>query len=149
FSGAAESITTSDTAAPAPTIVPPVNQVSPSRSPLLGEYVAPRNEIEVTLARIWSDVLGQTQIGAEDNFFDLGGDSLLATQVYARVKQAFAIDISLQQIFEHQRIADLAPVIQSATQNEGEYESIQPVSHDGALQLSFAQEWLWLLDQFE
>jgi acyl transferase domain-containing protein len=153
FSGAAESVTrpAPDTAPAAATIAPANHQVSPARSPLLGEYVAPRNEIEVTLARIWSDVLGQTQIGAEDNFFDLGGDSLLATQVYARVKQAFAIEISLQQLFEHQRIADLSQVIQAAVQSEvkGEYEPIQPLSHDGGIQLSFAQEWLWLLDQFE
>lgn len=180
FSGAAESVAlpAPDTAPPAATIAPPDNQVSPSRSPLLGEYVAPRNEIELTLARIWSDVLGQAQIGAEDNFFDLGGDSLLATQVYARLKQAFAIDISLQQMFEHQRITDLSQVIQAELQSEvvgsngdhagpdevsyeavqdqikarirkREYEPIQPVSHDGAIELSFAQEWLWLLGQFE
>jgi len=153
FSGAAESVTRPalDTAPAASTIASTNNQVSPARSPMLGEYVAPRNEIEVTLARIWSDVLGQAQIGAEDNFFDLGGDSLLATQVYARVKQAFAIDISLQEMFEHQRITDLGQVVRAAVQSirKPKYEPIQPVSHDGAIQLSFAQEWLWLLDQFE
>jgi acyl transferase domain-containing protein len=121
FHAAAEAVTVPEagTAASAGTIAPPNNQVSPLRSALLSEYVAPRNEIEVSLARIWSDVLGQGQIGAEDNFFDLGGDSLLATQVYARVKQVFAIDVSLQQMFEHQRLSDLSQAIQAALQNEG------------------------------
>jgi len=158
-------VETAATVAASPaTIAPHDNQASPSRSPLLGEYVAPRNEVEVALVGIWSDVLGQGQIGADDNFFDLGGDSLLATQVYARVKQAFAIEISLEEIFERQRISDLAPVIQAAFQSEvagsngahatartskPEYESIQPLALDGPVELSFAQEWLWLLDQFE
>ncbi|HEY6802575.1 MAG TPA: condensation domain-containing protein [Pyrinomonadaceae bacterium] len=125
---------------------------APTRSPLLGEYIAPRNEVELTLSRIWSDVLGQAQIGVEDNFFDLGGDSLLATQVYARVKQAFAVDISLQEMFEHQLISDLSLAIQAVMQDQtpgANYEPIRPAVHDGVTPLSFAQEWFWVLDQFE
>src|SRR5207248_9532332 len=52
---------------------------------------APRTPVEETLAGIWSEVLGVEPIGIEDNFFQLGGDSLLATQVISRLRRAFGV----------------------------------------------------------
>ncbi len=134
---------------PPETMVPRIEEIAQQN----GHSSATPNEIESAVLKIWSEVLGQTRIGIEDRFFDLGGDSLLATQVYSRFKQAFSVNISLDQLFEHQTVKELAHVIQEAIQsetaNKDEYLPVPPVARDGRLPLSFAQEWLWLLDQLE
>ena len=70
-------------------------------------FQPPRSEAEKTLARIWCDVLGIDGVGVNDNFFELGGDSILSIQIISRAKQS-GINISAQQIFQHQTIAELA-----------------------------------------
>ncbi|XRA84362.1 phosphopantetheine-binding protein [Pseudomonas putida] len=52
----------------------------------LREHVAPRNELELAIARIWQDVLKVEQVGITDNFFELGGDSILSMQVVAKAR---------------------------------------------------------------
>ncbi|HEY0737737.1 MAG TPA: amino acid adenylation domain-containing protein, partial [Herpetosiphonaceae bacterium] len=73
------------------------------------DFVAPRTPAEVTLARIWADVLGIAQVGIHDNFFALGGDSILTIQIIARARQA-GLQLLPKQVFEHQTIARLAVV---------------------------------------
>ena len=68
----------------------------------------PSNEAERTLARIWRDVLRLERVGVTESFFDLGGHSLLLTQVQARVKQAFGRELSMLELFEHPSIESLA-----------------------------------------
>jgi len=72
-------------------------------------YVAPRNAIEESLARIWADVLRHTHVGIYDNFFELGGDSILSIQVISRAGK-IGLGLTTQQIFQHQTIAELATV---------------------------------------
>ncbi|MFL5359302.1 beta-ketoacyl synthase N-terminal-like domain-containing protein [Archangium sp.] len=74
----------------------------------------PANETERTLARIWQDVLRLERVGATESFFDLGGHSLLLTQVRARVKQAFGRELSMLELFEHPSIESLAAHLASA-----------------------------------
>ncbi|MFF3671270.1 amino acid adenylation domain-containing protein [Microtetraspora malaysiensis] len=76
-----------------------------------GERVAPRDEVELALAQAWAEVLGVEveAFGVEDNFFDLGGDSILSMQMVARVRQT-GVRISSKDLFLHQTIAELAPV---------------------------------------
>ena len=69
--------------------------------------VAPRTAAERTLAAIWAEVLGVAEVGALDSFFALGGDSILSLRVLARAAQQ-GLAITLQQLFEHQVLADLA-----------------------------------------
>ena len=69
--------------------------------------VAPQTAIEKTLANIWAEVLHQKQIGIYDNFFDLGGDSIVSIQVLAKAKEA-GLDFSLAQLFQKQTIHALA-----------------------------------------
>lgn len=75
-----------------------------------GAYVAPQNEIEAALEAIWSEVLGASQISIYDNFFSLGGDSILSIQVAYKMKQA-GYSLRLSQIMEHQTIQSLALAI--------------------------------------
>ena len=74
-------------------------------------FTAPRTATETQLAALWCDVLRLAQIGVHENFFVLGGDSLLATQVTARIRAQFQVNISLQQFFEAPTVAGLAEQI--------------------------------------
>ncbi|OKH59454.1 hypothetical protein NIES2130_09045 [Scytonema sp. HK-05] len=80
-----------------------------SRGELEVGFVAPRNQIEETLAQIWAEVLRVEQVGIHNNFFELGGDSILSIQIISRAKQA-GLQLTLKQLFAHQTIAELATV---------------------------------------
>ena len=71
------------------------------------EFIGPRNQIEVTLASIWQEVLAIDKIGIKDNFFALGGHSLLATQVISRIRHNFEIELPLRCLFESPTIEEL------------------------------------------
>ena len=73
--------------------------------------VEPRSPLEVTLARLWSELLGVNRVGIHDNFFALGGHSLLATQLTSRVRDEFGVELPLQRLFEAPTIAQLAPIL--------------------------------------
>jgi len=74
-------------------------------------YVAPRNELEQTLADIWAQVLKVEQVGVRDNFFELGGHSLLATQIASRVQNALQRTVPLRAMFECSTVEELATYI--------------------------------------
>ncbi len=73
------------------------------------EYVAPRTAIEQTLTNIWQELLLKEKVSIHDNFFEIGGDSLLSIQVVSRAKNS-GIQITAKQIFQNQTIAELASV---------------------------------------
>ena len=79
------------------------------RPRLDNEYVAPRTQTERTLAEIWSETLQVERVGVYDNFFALGGDSILAIQLVARCNQA-GFRLSPRDMFQHQTVAQLAPL---------------------------------------
>jgi amino acid adenylation domain-containing protein len=112
-------------------------------------FIEPRDEIERTLANIWSQVLRVERVGVEDNFFELGGHSLLAIQIISRVRSAFHVELALRALFEAPTVAGMAGIIEAGRQTAGRAsaESIQPVPRDGSLPLSFAQQRLWFVDQ--
>ena len=74
-------------------------------------YVAPRNQIEEQLAEIWKQVFGVERVGIHDNFFDLGGHSLIATQVIGRVRQVLHTELLVRSVFEAPTIAELAAAV--------------------------------------
>ncbi|MEM8531177.1 MAG: amino acid adenylation domain-containing protein [Chloroflexota bacterium] len=78
-----------------------------SRPALAEAYVAPRTPVEEMVAEIWRDVLEIDQIGIHDSFFSLGGNSLMATQIVARLQSVFYTAVSLRQLFETPTIAEL------------------------------------------
>jgi amino acid adenylation domain-containing protein len=123
---------------------------------LSSAYVAPRNPVEGLIAGVWEQVLGLARVGIYDNFFDLGGHSLIATQVISRLRNVFQIDVPLKDLFETPNVAGLATQIEAAL--KGEIGIAQPViepiervaGSDLPLeppQLSFSQQRLWFLDQ--
>jgi acyl carrier protein len=79
--------------------------------------VEPRNELERTLVTLWQDILGLEQVGIYDNFFSIGGDSLLATQLISRVSKTFKVDLPLRAVFESPTAIELSL---SITQREAE-----------------------------
>jgi hypothetical protein len=82
-------------------------------TPLLQtEFEPPASLVEKTLAGIWSEVLSLPGVGLKDNFFALGGDSLLATRVASRVRNAFEVELPLRAIFRKPTLAGLALVIE-------------------------------------
>lgn len=82
------------------------------------DFVAPRNETERLIAEIWSDVLRIDQIGIHDNFFELRGDSLLATQVVTRIRSSLYKTFTLRKFFEAPTVAGLAVHIEVEAHQE-------------------------------
>jgi len=96
------------------------------RPELESAYVAPRTEIERTIAAIWQAVLRLEKVGIHDNFFEVGGTSLLATQVISRINKAFQVDLSLRSFFEDPTIAGLLPTIEKL-RNSGAAFQVPPI----------------------
>jgi acyl transferase domain-containing protein/acyl carrier protein len=86
------------------------------RPPLQTIFVAPRDEAEKAVARIWTQALGIGEIGVDDNFFELGGDSLLATQVIAQLRASFQVELSVQNFFNNPTVASLAATLTSLSE---------------------------------
>ncbi|MCA1681612.1 MAG: amino acid adenylation domain-containing protein, partial [Actinobacteria bacterium] len=113
-------------------------------------YVAPRTPTEQTLADIWAQVLGVVQVGVQDNFFELGGDSILSVQLVSRVRSAFGVEVPLRSLFTNPTVAGLAAALPVGAVADYSAVSVIPVvSREGGLPLSFAQQRLWFLNEFE
>ncbi|HET7624546.1 MAG TPA: amino acid adenylation domain-containing protein [Verrucomicrobiae bacterium] len=79
------------------------------------KFVEPRTPLEKSLVEIWRDVLQSKQIGIEDNFFEIGGHSLLAMQMISRARKVLGMEISLREIFEAPTISGLAKILTRKT----------------------------------
>ncbi|HSF39113.1 MAG TPA: phosphopantetheine-binding protein, partial [Thermoanaerobaculia bacterium] len=90
-----------------------------ARPNLRNPYVAPETDLERAIAEMWQALLGVEQVGVHDSFFDLGGDSLLATQVVTRVRERFGAEVTLPALFEAPTPAGLAGLIEAARPAEG------------------------------
>ncbi|HEU4964843.1 MAG TPA: amino acid adenylation domain-containing protein [Bacilli bacterium] len=82
------------------------------------EYVAPRNEREAKIARIWSELLQVEPVGVHDNFFALGGHSLLATVLASRVRQEYQVELPLRKLFETPTVAAVAAAIEASAEQQ-------------------------------
>lgn len=96
-------------------------------------FVPPRTPVEEVIAKIWSELLRVEQIGIYDNFFDLGGHSLLVTQVLSRICNAFQVNLPMHKLFEHPTVAELALLIHQSEGHPENVESgrIQPLPRGG------------------
>lgn len=78
------------------------------RPPLQTPYVAPRNELEETVAEVWRQRLGLQSVGIHDPYLDLGGDSLLAGEIVVQLRHRLELPLSLRSMFDHPTVAKLA-----------------------------------------
>jgi thioesterase domain-containing protein/acyl carrier protein len=81
-------------------------------------YEAPRNEVERRIAEIWSEVLGVERVGIHDDFFTVGGNSLLSTQAVSRIRKAFGVELPLRELFQEPTVAGLATRVGGAEGDE-------------------------------
>ncbi len=123
----------------------------PENSQRGSEYVAPRDRIEATIARIWSDILGVERVSITDNFFEIGGHSLKATSFIAKAFKELNIEIPLREVFKHPTIKELAEFINGAQKTI--YSSIKKVDErdyaHGHYPLSSAQYRLYILNELD
>lgn len=115
----------------------------PLRPPQARPYVAPRTAVEEMLARIWGDVLGVDQVGVHDAFLELGGHSILAGEILARVIRQWKLVLPVQTLFEAPTVAAMAVVIaghQAASAGEGDVgrmlAEVERLSDDDVRRLS-------------
>ena len=121
------------------------------RDVLRREFVAPRAPIEEMVAGIWAEVLKLDRVSIHDDFFALGGHSVLATQVVARVRKTFGVNLALRALFECPTLARFTERIESTRRSGRQLPApqIERLTHRERLPLSFAQQRLWFLDQME
>jgi amino acid adenylation domain-containing protein len=115
-----------------------------------GDYVAPRTLTEDIVAGVMAEVLKREDVGANDDFFDLGGHSLLIPRVTSRLNDLFGVELPLRALFENSRIAELAETITSLRSINGAGADMPLISVPrtaNLLPMSFAQESLWAIDQ--
>lgn len=119
-----------------------------ARPELTATFVAPRTPLEEGLARIWAEVLGIERVGVNDDFFDLGGQSLAASQVTSRVIKSFQLDLPVRALFEAPTVAEMAAVItQSQARNlAGEdldriLTELEALSDEEARELAVREDW--------
>ncbi|TVT49292.1 amino acid adenylation domain-containing protein [Amycolatopsis rhizosphaerae] len=118
-------------------------------------HTPPRPGLEELIAGLWAQVLGVPHVGRDDNFFALGGHSLVATRLQTRLRTALAVDVPLRLVFETATLADLAARVGLLLREHADGEPIAelpPVTRAGRdvpLPLSFPQQRLWFLEQWE
>jgi amino acid adenylation domain-containing protein len=105
--------------------------------------------VEEIVANVWTKVLGLERVGAHENFFEIGGNSLLATQVVSRLRVAFQMELPLRKLFESPTVAALAESIRNERANESGLQAppIEKSPGRAAIPLSYSQWRLWFLDQ--
>ncbi|MGK5675861.1 acyltransferase domain-containing protein, partial [Micromonospora sp. URMC 106] len=104
------------------------------RPHLTTEYVAPRDDLEESIAAAWRELLGFETVGVHDNFFALGGSSLLTTRLVTRLRERFAVDLPLEELFKAHTIAAQATIIralQDGAPATGADGAPAPGAHDG------------------
>ncbi|MFC5720643.1 amino acid adenylation domain-containing protein [Streptomyces gamaensis] len=118
-------------------------------------YVAPRTPAETAVTEVWAEVLGVERVGVEDDFFDLGGDSILSMRVVSRLRAALGVRLPARALFAAPTPAALAATFTAREEGEDRAEEHTPIpvlpaaERAGALPLSYAQQRLWFLYEFE
>ena len=112
-------------------------------------YASPRTPVEAMLCELWAQVLGVERVGIRDNFYDLGGHSLKATQLVSRIQRLFEVDLRIKDLLETLTVAGLAERVEARRKEPSGLKTapIEKAARDADLPLSFSQQRLWFLDQ--
>ena len=94
------------------------------RAVLAEAYVAPQNEMEQAIANLWRETLRLEKVGRVDNFFDLGGHSLLMLELHTKLQETFDADLALVEMFKYPTVASLAQYLGQTRQSAPDYEQI-------------------------
>ncbi len=113
----------------------------------LTTYVAPGNEIESALASIWQEVLGVEKVGIRDDFFELGGNSLSATKLVARVRESLQAQLEIRTVFRHPTIAELSRYL--ARSRPVAFEPVPNAMPQPDYALTPAQRRFWIHDRLQ
>ena len=119
----------------------------PATGEQAADYTPPRTAREEKLCALFAETLGLPRVGIHDNFFDLGGHSLLMTQLISKIRAAFDVELPLGTMFEVATIAGLAERIDQA--QEAARPALRPGRRPEVIPLSFAQRRLWFLNHLE
>jgi amino acid adenylation domain-containing protein len=113
-----------------------------------GAFAAPRTRIEAAIAGIWCELLGAEQIGVDQDFFELGGDSLAAVRMLAEVDELLLAQVSFADFLDTATVAALAEAVQRArVQSDRAGPMLERGPASGTAPCAFAQERLWFVDQ--
>jgi acyl transferase domain-containing protein len=121
------------TGGPQPAAAPRPAGGAYARPDLRVDYVAPRNELEETVARVWGDLLGVARVGVNDSFLDLGGDSLLAARLAARMREVADVELPVRLFFERSTVAELAQAVEELKRTALESEMTEMMGKVAAL----------------
>ncbi len=124
---------------------------APAGSTSAAEHVPPRTVTEEIVAAIWADLLGAERVGIDDDFFALGGHSLLGIQVLSRLRTAFGVELPVRALFEEPVLEGFSAHIDATLRDSAAVAAppLERTPRTGRLPLSFAQERLWFLEQLE
>ncbi|HSE18777.1 MAG TPA: amino acid adenylation domain-containing protein [Pyrinomonadaceae bacterium] len=113
------------------------------------EQSGPRGPLEEIVAGIWCEVLRLPAVLRTDDFFNLGGHSLLVTQVILRVREAFKVELPIRSLFEAPQLSQFAELIQEQISRGAQVDQspVVRVARDRELPLSYAQQRMWFLDR--
>jgi amino acid adenylation domain-containing protein len=112
-------------------------------------FEPPQTALEAKIAAIWTQVLGLPEIGRHDDFLRLGGDSILAARIIARLSKALGVEISMIDLFDAPTVRAFTQTIEAKQKTSGEASPLHSVPRDRPLPLSYAQEALWFLHRLE
>ncbi|WP_456299328.1 non-ribosomal peptide synthase/polyketide synthase [Mycobacterium hippophais] len=112
------------------------------------DYRTPTTADETTVAAIYAEVLGLERVGADDSFFELGGDSLSAMRVISAINRSFDAGLTVRVLFEAPTVAQLAARLDGGSPSDG-FDPLVPVDRPASVPLSFAQNRMWFIDQLQ
>ena len=113
------------------------------------EIIAPKNPTEFAIQQIWKELLGIPEISTRDNFFEIGGHSLIATQMLARMHKNLAVKIPLTEVFIKPTIEELSGYVLAHLDDKSQFTEIQKAPVQEYYPLSHAQKRMWLTHQIQ